>query len=143
MLENLTFKLKILETPNFYDYCLPFSVTRFFTTAHPVKTFTVLIESLEKNFYKEEFVCKVSNKKLKAKYKLNVHTMHQEEGEESKKGASEVEKIEVSATVCKQQDSKYCVDFVLVNGPKDAFVNHFKQLMGETELASYNNATSD
>jgi len=140
LIENWT----LLETPDFNDYCLPFSVTRIFTTADPVETFRALVESIEKVGKDDEFECKVSDEKLKAKYKLNVHTEYEEEGEEeSKEGAQEVAKIEVSATVCKQQDSKYCVDFVLVNGPKDAFVNHFKQLMGETELASYNNATSD
>lgn len=82
---------------------MPFSVTRIFTTAEPVETFRALLEALEKTGKDEEFDCKVSAEKLKAKYKINVKTEYEEEGEEeSKEAAHEVAKIEVSATVCKQ-----------------------------------------
>ena len=44
-------------------------------------------------------------------------------------------------TVCKTEKGKYCLDFVLREGEKEAFDQHYQELVDDTEkLWPYNNA---
>ena len=49
--------------------------------------------------------------------------------------------ITVCVTVCKKEEGKYCLDFVLREGEKEAFDQHYQELVDDTEkLWPYNNA---
>ena len=48
----------------------------------------------------------------------------------------------VCVTVCKKEEGKYCLDFVLLKGDREAFLKHFKQFLTQKELLwPYHNAT--
>ena len=54
-----------------------------------------------------------------------MHEIKQEE-EEEKKASEEFYPITVCATVCKKEEGKYCLDFVLDEGDKEAFYQHYQ-----------------
>lgn len=85
----------------------------------------------------------MSEDKLKVKYNINIKSEYEEEEEEEAKVPQEEgsNKICVSATICKVDDHKYCLDFVLKEGKRETFVEHFDQLRNGTIMADYNNAT--
>ena len=51
--------------------------------------------------------------------------------------------ITVCVTVCKKEEGKYCLDFILLKGDRRAFIKHYKELLEgeEAPLWPYNNAT--
>ena len=49
-----------------------------------------------------------------------------QEEEEEKKASEEFYPITVCATVCKKEEGKYCLDFVLDEGDKEAFYQHYQ-----------------
>lgn len=130
-----------LEMPDFKEYCADHSVTRVFTTADPIETFWALVQAVDdKN---EDNWCEVSAEKLKAKYKKIIMS-EDEEAEESKSASGGTKAvILVSATICKVSDAKYCVDFVLKNGSRLAFLEHFWQLREQSVLTDYINAINE
>jgi len=131
-----------LETPEFGDYCAKQSVSRFFTSADPVETFNALVEAVEKKMKEDGGEMAISEDKLKLRYWVNIKTEYEEdEEEEAKVPAEESIKIGVSATVCKVDEHKWCLDFALKEGPRETFLEHFDQLTTGTVLADYNNAT--
>lgn len=131
-----------LETPEFGDYCAKHSASRFFTSADPVETFNALVEAIQKKSKEDGGEWAISEDKLKVKYSVNMKTEYEEEEEEeAKTPAEESVKVAVSATVCKVDEHLWCLDFVLKEGPRETFLEHFDQLRTGTVLADYNNAT--
>lgn len=125
---------------------MDFSMTRFFTTAEPVETFKALVEAVSACATDEEGAVQVSEERLKVKYRLNHKTEYEVDEESKDGGVEESEPIFVSATVCRVNDHKLCVDFVLKEGSREAFIEHFKQLIDpntDAVLVNYNNATQD
>ena len=89
---------------------------------------------------------KVDGEKLKLKYETNFKAYDEEDEEESKTDPEEESKneqkdeefpIKVSVAVCKVNENKYCIDFVLKDGYREAFIEHFQQLLDETVLSDY------
>jgi hypothetical protein len=120
-----------LEIPDYDEYAI-FSLTQFFTTSDPVDLFEALVESL--NILKIEF--QVDHTKLKLKYNHIVKTEYEEDEEEETKEAEEDElrPIKLSVTVCKKEDRKYCLDFRLKEGEREAFMEHYQELVQSPEL---------
>ena len=137
-------KLKIRN----YETWTIFSQTQFFTTADPVELFQALVESLntlkiierqvDEKFLKSNRF-QVDAKKLELKYKCMLEIKKEEE--EEKKASEEFYPITVCATVCKKEEEKYCLDFVLIEGDKEAFYQHYQQLINEKKLQLYNDAS--
>ena len=65
---------------------------------------------------------------LKIKYSHNVVSEYEEEDEEESKDQAEekeVSPIFVSVSVLKVNEHKYCVDFQLKSGNREAFLDHY------------------
>ena len=49
----------------------------------------------------------------------------------------------VSVAICKMEEGKYCLSFILMKGDREAFIDHYEELVEKEEslLWPYNNAT--
>ena len=150
-----------LDIPD-YDDWTNFSLTQFFYSVEPdevcdpVEVFEALIKSLQalgiNQQVDEEKLNKyqVDEEKLALKYTVII-----EDRKEDGDGDEEIEENEevlpfkvecsfdVSVTVCKKEEGKYCLDFILMKGDREAFIDHYEELAEKEEslLWPYNNAT--
>jgi hypothetical protein len=93
---------------------------------------------------------KIDANKLKLKYDHMHKTEYENEGEEESKEESKAEEeelrpISVSVTICKKEDRKYCVDFRFKEGDKEAFIEHYQDLLHKENdrLYAYHNAKKE
>ena len=127
-----------LKTPSYEKNCV-FSITQLFTTASPVETFLALMEAIKG--LSKEAEADVDSRKLKVCYKFVQRSDYDDEDEESKSPEAGGHPLSVSATIYKVNELKYCVDFVLKEGQRAAFLDHFQWLTQVSPLYSYNNST--
>ena len=91
---------------------------------------------------------KVDANWLKIRYTHKVISEYEEEEgeEESKEEAaeSEVNPIEVTVCVLKVNEHKYCVDFQLKSGNREAFLEHYRdEIVASEEIKTYLDAELD
>jgi hypothetical protein len=93
---------------------------------------------------------KVDANWLKIRYSHKVVTEYEDgeegEGEESKQEAAEQEVNPIDVTVCvlKVNEHKYCVDFQLKSGNREAFLEHYREeFIANEEIKTYLDAEQD
>ena len=130
-----------LDIPD-YDKWTIFSLTQFFYSVDPddlcdpdevsgpVELFEALIESLEALETKQQVKYQVDDTQLSLKYTVVIEDEKMEENEEESIHLIKVEySIDVCVTVCKKEEGKYCLDFILMKGDRGAFIEHYKDLV--------------
>ena len=77
--------------------------------------------------------------------------MRDKDGDKKREANEEERSIKVCVTICKKdevstckkKEVKYCLDFVLLKGDREAFIEHYKELVEndeESPLWPYDNA---
>ena len=148
-----------MDIPDYENWTI-FSLTQFFYSVElvepsgPVELFEALIEallSIEQRVDEEKLnKYQVDEEKLALKYTVIIEDRKEDGyGDEEIVENEEVLpfKVEcsfdVSVTVCKKEEGKYCLDFILMKGDREAFIDHYEELVEKEEslLWPYNNAT--
>jgi hypothetical protein len=150
-----------LDIPDYENWTI-FSLTQFFYSVElvepsgPVELFEALIEALEnlgieKKVDEEKFnEYQVDEEKLALKYTVIIKDEKEDGSGDEKMEENEEElpfqvecSLDVSVTVCKTKDGKYCLDFIFIKGDRGAFIKHYKSLVEKDErspLWPFNNA---
>ena len=133
-----------MDIPDYENWTI-FSLTQFFYSVElvepsgPVELFEALIEALEnlgieKKVDEEKFnEYQVDEEKLALKYTV-IFKDEKEDGSGDEKMEENEEELpfqvecsfDVSVTVCKTKDRKYCLDFIFIKGDRGAFIEHYK-----------------
>ena len=148
-----------MDIPDYENWTI-FSLTQFFYSVElvepsgPVELFEALIEallSIEQRVDEEKLnEYQVDEEKLALKYTVIVKDVKEDGSGDEKMEENEEElpfqvecSLDVSVTVCKTKDGKYCLDFILIKGDRGAFIKHYKLLVEKDErspLWPFNNA---
>ena len=133
-----------MDIPDYENWTI-FSLTQFFYSVElvepsgPVELFEALIEALEnlgieKKVDEEKFnEYQVDEEKLALKYTVTIKDEKEDGSGDEKMEENEEElpfqverSFDVSVTVCKTKDGKYCLDFIFIKGDRGAFIEHYK-----------------
>ena len=123
-----------MDIPDYENWTI-FSLTQFFYSVElvepsgPVELFEALIEallSIEQRVDEEKLnEYQVDEEKLALKYTVIVKDVKEDGSGDEKMEENEEElpfqvecSLDVSVTVCKTKDGKYCLDFVLMRGDR-------------------------
>ena len=129
-----------MDIPDYENWTI-FSLTQFFYSVElvepsgPVELFEALIEALEnlgieKKVDEEKFnEYQVDEEKLALKYTVTIKDEKEDGSGDEKMEENEEElpfqvecSFDVSVTVCKTKDVKYCLDFIFIKGDRGAFI---------------------